>query len=81
MAQYKGSLRGNRGEVSRLGSKDSGLRARIGGWNLGVETYVKWSETDQCDIVSIHLTGGSKGFVADRYLGTYVRDGNGYKEI
>ena len=39
MARFRATLQGNRGEVSRLGSKASGMSAHINGWNTGVTIY------------------------------------------
>ena len=44
MAQYRAIIKGNRGEASRLGSKSSGLEARVNGWDLGVYVEVQHIE-------------------------------------
>jgi len=36
MAEFRGVLSGNRGDVSRLGSKKSGISAHIRSWNNDV---------------------------------------------
>ena len=54
MAEYIGYLRGNRGQVSRLGSKSSGMVAEARGWNHGGSIAL---EVDG-DIV-LSLNGGS----------------------
>lgn len=58
MAHFYGSMQGNRGSVTRTGSKDSGLSAHIRGWDFGVSvrTYVN---QDGVDCVCVSLTGGS----------------------
>ena len=41
MAALRGTLTGNRGEVSRLGSKNSGIRSTLNTWNGEVETILE----------------------------------------
>lgn len=59
MAQFRGVLRGQRGEASRLGTKSSGLTAHINGWNCGVD--VELEHLNDQDQVIVYLTGGSNG--------------------
>ena len=59
MAQFLASIRGQRGEVTRLGSKVSGVTARINGWNSGVT--VRAAHVDGKDVFHVYRTGGSNG--------------------
>jgi len=59
MAQFRGTIQGNRSEVSRLGSKNSGLRVSANGWNIGVDVHL--SHVDGKDVVVVYLTNGSSG--------------------
>lgn len=41
MAALIGSIQGNRGEASRLGSKSSGIRSRLATWNGAIHTRLE----------------------------------------
>ena len=60
MAQFRATIHGNRGEASRLGTKSSGIRATVNGWNIGlsVEIYVNDAGKDE---IQVYQTGGSNG--------------------
>jgi hypothetical protein len=60
MAEYIGYLRGNRGQVSRLGSKNSGMVAEARGWDRGGNV----SLVDDDIILSINGGSHSKGIIA-----------------
>lgn len=57
MAQFIARIQGNRGGVSRLGSKSSGITAYVQGWNTGVRVDI--SHEDGRDVVRVFRTGGS----------------------
>jgi hypothetical protein len=62
MARYYGTVIGNRGEVSRLGSRDSGLRVTANGWNLGGEVIMgsrDWFGNGCRDVLHFHINTGS----------------------
>lgn len=59
MAQFMGTVRGSRGEVSRLGGKSSGLRTICNGWDKGVEVFA--DHVDGKDVFTVLETGGSNG--------------------
>ena len=59
MAHFRGSVRGNRGGVSRLGSKQSGLVVTASGWNIGVRVVL--AHVNGMDIVKVYKTIGSHG--------------------
>lgn len=61
MAQFRGTLIGNRGAVSRLGTKKSGLSGTFNGWNVGLNLSANRDANDKADIVFATLTGGSSG--------------------
>jgi hypothetical protein len=75
MAQFRATIRGRRGEASRLGSKSSGITAHINGWNAGVSVYA--AHEDGRDRFEIWLTSGSNGHRASRALGTLVQTDRG----
>lgn len=59
MAQYRAQINGTRGEASHLGTKASGINARINGWDVGVEVCGCFSEALQRDEFEVYLTHGS----------------------
>lgn len=61
MAQYIGYVLGTHGEVSRLGSKASGLRAIARGWGLGGQARMEYREKEGQDVVSLRIVQGSNG--------------------
>lgn len=60
MAHFRGTVAGNRGEASRLGSKDSGLFVRANGWNVGVAVSGA-AHNDGKDRFDVYATSGSNG--------------------
>lgn len=59
MARFYGSMRGNRGEATRMGTPNSGISGHIRGWNVGGEVgMIARGEQDTCVLT---LTGGSSG--------------------
>jgi hypothetical protein len=69
MAQFLGSVKGARGEATRLGHKSTGLRTTANGWNLGA--YASIVHVNGEDIVSVSITRGSNGGGNDLRLGSY----------
>jgi hypothetical protein len=59
MAQYRGTIQGTRGAVSRLGHKTSGLHATVNGWNSGVKVCASYDAKFDRDVFEIYLTTGS----------------------
>lgn len=65
MARLYGSLQGGRKQVTRRGTVNSGIRAHIRGWNVGVEVigkvkgYNKKNKSDGFDYFEIYATSGS----------------------
>lgn len=70
MAHFRGTVRGNRGLASRLGTKKSGLYVSVNGWNIGVA--VSMAHINGKDSVSIVLTGGSNSCGRVKELGRFV---------
>jgi hypothetical protein len=67
MARFRGTLQGNRGGASRLGSKSSGLHVTANGWEIGatVELFVNGEGQDE---ISIWLTSGSNARHSSKLL-------------
>lgn len=62
MAHFYGNLQGNRGEATRMGTKDSGFRGHIRGWHIGGSVNCYYNESKDRDEVLIFATRGSNGF-------------------
>ena len=61
MAQFRGTVQGNRSQSSRLGHKTSGLTTECNGWNIGVRCYAYFDEETGKDTINVTVTGGSGG--------------------
>lgn len=59
MAHFYGFVEGNRGGVTRLGSKASGLRTKANGWHFGVDVYLYHDEETGRDFARVYQTKGS----------------------
>lgn len=73
MARFYGSIRGNRGEATRMGSAKSGFFGSINGWNVGAS--VSLSDDKGKDCVSVRITSGSNGRFSSIQLATFTEDG------
>lgn len=72
MANFRSTIRGTRGEASRLGSKSSGMVANVNGWNAGVT--VRAYHDAGVDVFEIRQTGGSGYSGTNEPIAT-IRDG------
>jgi hypothetical protein len=66
MARFRGTLKGNRGEASRLGTGDSELVGRVSGWDIGCEARIypcrgRGPTTENDDTIMVKATHGSNG--------------------
>lgn len=59
MAHFRGTLLGNRGEASRLGSAKSGIQASVNGRNVGVNVVADVDPDTGKDVVTVLPTSGS----------------------
>jgi len=55
MAHFRGIVTGNRGPVSRLGSKGSGLQIRAESWEGAVQVLLRHDEETGHDMVLVEL--------------------------
>ena len=62
MAQFRGTMQGDRGIASRLGSKKNGLAMRCDGWTKGIRVVAE--HKDGQDVFSVYITSGSKRYAA-----------------
>ena len=70
MAQFYGSIQGNKGVATRMGTKSSGLEAHIRGWNKGIRVKMRVNDKGEDEAV-VYLTAGSNGHEFDTILGVY----------
>ena len=71
MARFRGTIHGQRGEASRLGTASSGLTVKANGWDLS-GTVSMFGPTDS-DSVQLTLTTGSNGSDSPTSLGAWKR--------
>lgn len=55
MAQYRGTLTGQRGSASRLGSKTSGLSAHIASWSGAIDIDLWWDSATGTDMARVTI--------------------------
>lgn len=71
MARFRGTLQGNRGDASRLGTAKSGLRVTANGWNIGATVDLFVNDKGE-DVLEISLTGGSNNRSAFKSFGPFT---------
>ena len=59
MSHFHADLTGSTQQITRTGTKNSGIRAHIRGWNIGVRIILKHVEGR--DILEVWETTGSRG--------------------
>lgn len=69
MARFRATIKGARGQASRLGNAKSGLLVTANGWDCGIS--VEADIRDGVDIFHVWLTGGSNGHKSSRLIGTF----------
>lgn len=74
MAHFIGYLQGNRGDVSRLGSKSSGITASAQGWRIGVDVIVMYDEEKKKDKVIVRKTSGSNREKESEVIAEYYEE-------
>lgn len=72
MARYYGTIKGGRGEASRLGTRESGIAASVCSWGGRVETGIS-TRTDDTEIVHIRAEhhGSSENPTGPIFNGTF----------
>ena len=71
MAQFKAEIKGNRGSVSRLGHKTTGISSHTCGWESGIRVEGHHDE-DLGDIFMVYQTSGSGFKKASTLIGKLV---------
>ena len=72
MSQFRGTVKGNRGEASRLGTKSSGLMVEANGWNKGIRVIC--NHEDNQDVFYVWETSGSSGSSESKFIMEIVDD-------
>ena len=72
MARFYGSLKGQRGEATRLGTPSSGLTVKASGWDIGGRVTMD-VDPEGRDRVSFEVTHGSNGSASSVHLITFVK--------
>lgn len=83
MAHFIARIKGTRGEASRLGTKNSGIRASAQGWDIGARIEIHHGASlgaNGADIVNVYITGGSNARIPDQHLGAFRIGANGQLE-
>ena len=78
MAQFKAEIKGNRGSVSRLGHKTTGIKSHTCGWSSGIRVEGH-HDNDLGDIFLVYQTSGSTASESDVLLGKLV--GGSYRTL
>ena len=61
MGHFYGTVQGNRGETSRTGSKNSGIKGHLRGWKSGVRIVGQYNNEKEQDEFIVYATFGSDG--------------------
>ena len=61
MAHFRTEVKGNRGWVTRTGTKDSGMVAHVHGWNFGIKVDLFHDHDTGEDFAQVYRTGGKNG--------------------
>ena len=75
MARFRATIKGARGEVSRLGTAKSGLVVDVNGWDVGV--HIRANVEDGQDVIRVYKTGGSNGKGGGTWLLDTVEEEDG----
>lgn len=70
MAHFRGTIQGNRGEASRLGSRAGGLQVTCNGWHDGIKVVA--AVINDRDVFEVYSNGGSNGDGLQLYIGMVV---------
>ncbi len=62
MSHFYGYLQGNKGQATRCGSKNSGIKAHIRSWNNDVHTNLSADENGE-DVLRVDFPEGLKVFI------------------
>lgn len=71
ISQFRGIIQRARGEASRLGNKESGLRVHGDAWSIGASVSLHHDDVKDQDLVSIALTSGNNKHSPSIFLGSF----------
>lgn len=74
MAHFYGEIQGSRGAASRLGGKNTGMRAAAQGWEIGAKVQVSFDEETGKDTVRVYRTTGSNGRGSSQLIAEFTAD-------
>ena len=77
MARFRGTVKGQWEEVTRLGSEESGLRVSADGWEMGVLVKMSVNPATGKDMAKIYRTGGQKRAVEVALIATLKEEAQG----
>ena len=80
MAHFYGTIRGQRGEASRLGGKASGLTVYAASWQGAVRVSLWYDSATDTDMADVKLTTHANGAGTERLLYSGPVSGAPYKE-
>lgn len=76
MAHFYADIQGNRGEATRMGTKQSGIGGHIRGWHVGARVSLHFNELLNCDVCHVQATKGSSGYGSE-HLADIIEKDNG----
>jgi hypothetical protein len=79
MAHFISFIQGCRGEASRLGSKDSGIRASARGWHCGMRISGRHQSQLNRDVFTCYADHGSSGSGDDVWLAQTINGPDGWE--
>lgn len=71
MAQFYAQIQGNRGAVTRMGTKGSGIEGHLRGWNVGARVVIWYDKGQDKDIVQVYKTAGSNYGKSDNLIAEF----------
>ncbi len=77
MARFMGTVKGGRGEASRLGGTSSGIMATAQGWNVGVRVCGGADDENGEDVFMVYATGGSNARTSSKAVAAIYLDDKG----
>lgn len=81
MAHFRAVIKGNRGEASRLGTKRSGVYARLQTWGHDLVLNMHHDEEGQGDWVTIEIAPHDSSGHAVRVLDVNLTTGKAYASL
>lgn len=70
MATFYSSIKGSRGEATRCGTRNSGIRASVQSWNGSITSELSYNDKDEL-MVTIRTSTGSSSYGSQIFYGTF----------